>query len=168
MVDATPALSFGSVVISDFKALRQAGTEGSVPGVHALQNQEELFSREEGIPLSLSIGGELVGVMTFTPTALEGYWTTVTYIRKGHHSPLISATLKNTAHSVCQRQGLRYVVFVQPDNLYAIDSMAKVWPEAKVLRMADGTLGYVPSGGVSEPTSPELAQLLLGTFSNRA
>lgn len=139
-------LEFTPATQETFSHLREIGTEGSVPGVHALQNQEEMEKRADGIPVALSLDGSVIGAMTFASTAIPDHWTTVTYIKGGFHTPELSKLLKDTAHSVAQQHGFRYVVFVQPDNQYAINSMAKVWPDATVLRTADGTLGYVPNG----------------------
>ena len=136
-------ISFRSTFQKDFKELHDRGTEGSVPGPQALKNQEELFGKNEGVPVSILFNNELFGIVTFVESSWKKYLTTSTYIAPGKHSIRLSSILKETAHKVSFEKYRKYVIFVSPDNEYAQMSMKNVWPMSDPEQTDDGTLAYV-------------------------
>ena len=138
------SIDFRPATQSDFEHLYSLGTDGSVPGEHALRNQVELFARREGAPSVVVYNGVVIGVVTMVGTPYRDALTTVTYIAPNYHNTELSGLLKGTALIVARSFNREYVIFVSPSNPIAMASMAAIWPDAGVEVTDDGTLAYIP------------------------
>jgi hypothetical protein len=124
----------------DFKAMYSYGTEGSMPGVKALEVLEALHKRDYPV-FTVMLGKKKIGLVSMTSiSSKHKMLTTTTYIRPGSHTPDISRTLKESARYAAKTAGYTFAIRVDKDNAKAIESMKKVWEDATATEDLDGSL----------------------------